>query len=230
MAAWEFGSGNRSNYDLYITESYFATDAAYQSGEAILLQLIGHDEDGNEAKEIFSVGKDWTSTDGGKTIESTKGSGAKINQGSMYARFCQSAIKCTPDGLLAKRGTEKESSVWAGLIFHMDEVEQHFGKDIQPQWRNMPVAYKGMIDNQPSAADKVAAVKQAAASAAKIKEITSNGHVPDLAESLATLAKSSPDHESFVNAAVEIPELTADDEMLTLVADPSETGFYAMNK
>ncbi len=229
---WEFGSGNRTDYDLSVVESYFAPDASYMSGEAILLHLVGHDEDGEECKEIYSVGKDWVSTDGGKTIQSNKGGKAKINASSMYARFCQAAIACGIGELLEKRGDVTEAKVWQGLVFHMDEKEQTFGRDIKSTYRNMPTAYIGLVDTpatksstKPSpAVDKVAAAKAKLASTAP-----TNGH-SDIFSLAVAAANSSPDYDTFVSQAVEIPGLTDDDELLTLVVDPSDNGFYANNK
>ena len=38
------------------------------NGEQYLLILVGEDDEGEEAREMFSVGKDWESLDGGKTL------------------------------------------------------------------------------------------------------------------------------------------------------------------
>ena len=262
---WELGSGLRSNYDLTINNAFFAPDAQYQDGATILLHIEGTDEDGEEASEMYNVGKDWTSPDGGSTIISTKGS-KTINRSSMYGRFIQAVFECDSKlpVLLEQRGDATDAKVWLGLTFHMDEQEITFGRGLNPTYRNMPTRFLGGIGqgsfNQPaaaretsnesqpesserpatsqpgtsgvSAADRIKAARTAAQSAPlPVVEPPStseaNGHV-DSATALRSLAESSPDLASFIDSAVELPGVAEDEELLNLVLDPTENGFYSL--
>ena len=92
---WQLGSGNRTDYDFYISSAFFGPDANYQQGTTTLLILEGVDEDGNEAREIYNVGKDWISPDGGRTVQSTKGNKV-IPRNTNYGKFIENFILLGP--------------------------------------------------------------------------------------------------------------------------------------
>jgi hypothetical protein len=254
---WELGSGNKSDYDFHITNAFFAPDANYQGGESTLLHLEGYDEENEECSEMYNVGKDWISPDGGDTVTSTKNA-KKINRTSMYGHFITKAFETNDQlpYLLEKKGDANEAKVWIGLVFHMEEVEISFGRGINPVFRNMPTRYIGdesglgqgtlPASNEtaaespkppanpspaPSAAERIAAAKAGAQPSTPLIEAPStNGVVSINTQQLSDIAKASDTFEAFVNSAVEIPGVSEDDELLNLVLDPTEKGLYFLSR
>lgn len=253
---WELGSGNKSDYDFHIQKAYFAPDANYQGGEATLLHLEGIDEDGEECTEMYNVGKDWISPDGGDTVVSTKNA-KKINRTSMYGHFIQHAFETNEQlpYLLEKKGDANEAKVWVGLVFHMDEVEIVYGGNINNQHRNMPTAFlgdelaggQGSFQNpaqtpakspqpaatQPaglSAQERIAAAKAAAQQQTQPVSPPARTAPGFSTEAIANVAKASATHEAFITAVVEIPGVTDDDEFLNYILDPTEKGMYAISR
>lgn len=251
---WKLSSGNFTDYNLHIRQAYFAPDAAYNNGETTLLQLVGVDDDGEEKKEIFAIGKDWVSTDGGKTVQSIKGS-KSINRTTMYGRFITHVIELGNDiaNQFQARGDANQAAVWEGAVFHMNEAEIKFGRNLEPTFHNMPDQFLGFeaegsvvapVASKPAAsklsptpptpaaaAKAKAAAAKAQATAVSPASATSNGSVPDsdIGARLLSIAQASPSFSEFVDAATEIEEVQTDDELLELIVDPSESGYYALN-
>lgn len=250
---WQLGSGNFTDYDLHVRQAYFAPDAQYMSGEATLLQLHGVDNDGKEMREMFSVGKDWISTDGGKTIEYAKGGNAKIRNNSMYGHFIASLVELGEDVLkqFMARGDASNAQIYIGAIFHMDEKTFTYGGNVSDQTHNMPTAFLGFDDDSPvanqtnqtatptpragrlapsSVADRVAAAKAAAGpNPVAASPASTNGNSATY-ETLNKLAMELDTFNAFVDAASDIPEVQEDDELLNLVLDPTENGYYATQR
>lgn len=159
---FKLGSGLLSDYDFSIEKAWFSTSADYNDGQSMLLFLEGTatDSDGDthpDHQERYSVGADWSTTDGGKTVISDKG--AKfITKTSMYGRFIAAAQDCVSETIDSKgmdileRRSDKpgtEAAIWVGLSFHLSEVEFDFGKGknkLDPTTRNMPTSYLGAVD------------------------------------------------------------------------------------
>ena len=147
----KLGSGLLDDYDYTIENAWFSTDAAYQNGTAMLLFLEGTavDSEGEihgDHQERYSVGADWSTFDGGKSVQSDKGS-RFINKSSLYGRFITSCIDvCGIEEVLDKRTTDNglTASMWIGMKFHMQETEISFGKKLDPVTRCMPVKFLGI--------------------------------------------------------------------------------------
>jgi len=270
---WKLGSGNFTDYNLHVRQAYFAPDAQYMGGEQTLLQLHGIDDDGREVREMFSCGKDWISTDGGKTIEYSKGGNARIRDNSMYGHFLTALGKLGNDVLdqFIALGDPSRAEIYVGAVFHMDEQTFTYGGNISDQTHNMPVQFLGFdptntpaisaIQNQSqqnatpisvpsniptpqtaqpvsrinptppaSVAERVAAAKAQAASAMPAPTPTaanSNGASSAIYATLTKLAAELDTFNSFVDAATDIPEVQESEELLTLVIDPTDAGYYA---
>ena len=149
MTSWldQLGGGFRDDYILTIASAYFAPDAQYQDGTTFMLHLIGIDEQGEPVTEKFNVGKtsEWATYDGGKTLKPI-GKATKINRTTMYGHLIDHAIQSGAGDVLIARGDPSNSQCWIGLQFHMKAVSIQFGKKIEPQERNMPVEFLGVVD------------------------------------------------------------------------------------
>ncbi|MGI0133461.1 MAG: hypothetical protein ACREBW_00685 [Candidatus Micrarchaeaceae archaeon] len=250
MSDWETESGFRENYDLIVYHSYFATDAAYQDGQVILLHWEGVDAGDNEAvSERFAVGSGWNSNDGGISVFHESGNkNRRFNANSIYGRIINWA-KTNPElmTLLAERGNERTAGVWQDLKFHIAPIELDFGKRMEARIRNMPTQYLGQVDDDgnviggssepatvaepPALSRQEKAAKLRAEVAARQSAKTertaegATGAAPIIA-TLTNLAKQSDSHETFLIAALELEEVISDDELMSQVADDTPTGFY----
>lgn len=247
--AWQLDSGLREAMDLEIHLAYFGTSADYQGGRVYLLFLTGSDENGEPAELRMSVGGDWTSPDGGKTIVHPKKT--RINKNSIYGHFISSAVALEDvvDGKLLRdimfdRGTPLEADIWVGVKMHLDLQEISFGKNVDPQERLLPTRFLGLstesaplaqtpapvAPQQPAPAPATVTgaalspqelVAQAKASAA----VTQNGSA--LYQEMIQLAKASNSHADFMAAAFARADVLADEELAMQVADEA-TGIWPL--
>lgn len=233
--AWKLDSGLREDMVLSIHSAYFSPHADYQGGNAFLLFLIGTDENDEPVETRMSVGGDWTSSDGGKTI--THPTKTRINKSTIYGHWIQHSLEIPELAkTLMERGAPTTAAIWEGLILHLQIQEISFGRNLDPQQRLMPTEYMGEVDSQPQltvvpptttvapAAPAPATDPQAILAAARAKAAAANNTSPLHATMLA-LAGSSPDFATFVTAAFENPDVLADDELAVQVAD--ENGIWA---
>ena len=158
---WKLDSGI-SPMDLIIHAAYFSTSADYQNGSQYLLFLIGEDENGEPSDQIkMSVGADWYSTDGGRTIvHQTK---KVVGASTIYGHFIHAALELEdrPQGktlyeVLSAKGDATNAEVWVNIKLHLDPVEIKFGRGLDPVTRLMPTKFLGVYDD-------AAAQQQAAA-------------------------------------------------------------------
>lgn len=228
--AWTTESGLVESYDGTVTRAWFGTDVRYMNGEVLLLNWeikpddpsqFSHLEDG-VIEERFPCGKGWDSNDGGKSATHESGNANKrFHRSSIYGRIID-AVPSMPGliDVLKDRGTEMEAKVWEGMRFHFARQEFDYGGEIGKKSRIMPVEFLGEAgegEKPSNGASKVAALKAKAAAANKGNN--------DLRGQLVELAKNSDTHESFMDAALEVPGVADDDDLLAAVAD--ENGLYA---
>lgn len=245
LDAWKLDSGLRSDMVLSVQSAYFSPHADYQSGQQLLLFLLGTDEN-EEAVEIrMSVGADWQTPDGGTTITHPTKKQQRINGSTIYGHFISFCLQI-PElaAVLMERGAPTNSGIWVGLILHLTEQEIKFGRNIDPQMRLMPTEFFGLISETApatvppvtsapaatapapvasaptpapaAAADPMAAI--AAAKAAKANAAAAPSGSP-LYDEMVALAKSSPDFPTFLAAALADDRVLADDELAMQVAD-----------
>ena len=247
MTSWldQLGAGIRDDYQLTVLTAYFAPDALYQDGSTFLLNLIGIDENGEPATEKFNAAKvsEWATYDGGKTIVPI-GSVKAINKSSMYGHLIESAVNCGAGDILATRGDPTNASAWIGLRFHMKSIQINFGGKLQSVTKNMPDEFLGLdtdappvqgslplapqmppVDLEARRAAILAESQDRAMSAPTVGDAEMATQPPDgLHVKLVELAKSSPDHKSFVQAALYVEGVMSDDELVSSVTDVD--GFY----
>lgn len=231
---WEFGTGLREEYDFTIYMAYFGTDAAYGNGELTLLILQGVDENDEEARELFSVGKSWETLDGGKTIAFPEKPDKKINQNSMYAKFCQSALEACEKAkstYLIDEGDPKIAQTWINTKWHMTQKEatrgftNPSGEKVEARVRLLPETFLGRVTDD---GEKVEAkpktqtvAERRAVLAAKAK--TKASGTPELTK----LAKGAATFDDFVAEALALDEVVTDEVLGASVIDDSPEGYYA---
>lgn len=243
LDAWKLDSGLRSDMVISIHAAYFSFHADYQSGQQLLLFLIGTDEN-EEAVEIrMSVGADWQTSDGGTTIVHPTKKQQRINGSTIYGHFISFCLQIPELAqVLMERGAPTNASIWVGLVIHLTEQEIKFGRNIEPQQRLMPVEFFGLIPDTapatvapvptapvaapPAAAAPVAAAPDpmaaiAAAKAAKAAAAAPSPESPLRAEMVA-LAQAQPDFATFLGLALADDRVLADDNLAVECADESQ--------
>lgn len=255
---WKLDSGIREQVTSFtIHMAYFSTTANYQEGNVIRLYLIGLDEDGEPFTYKMTVGADWSSSDGGKTISHpTK---TRINRNSTYGHWLNSSMTIPPlVEELSKRDSGNgplSADIWVGLVLKLGSIQVQFGKpstDNPPRTYLVPVEFLGLADENSqngvvtavqsanmqseqtapvsatSAAERVAAAR--AAQSAKSAPLVQTQQLPQspILQQLLALAANSPNHEAFVNEALVMDEVLADEELALAVATPN--GIYKQAK
>lgn len=240
---WKLDSGLRDDAVFTIVSAYFGTTAQYQDGTVTLLTLVGYDENGTEMTEKLSVGGDWITNDGGKTIvHPTK---TRIVKNSIYGHWLQKCIDI-PElyATLQQRGEPRHADIWNTLIIHVTQQEISFGKKLEPISRLLPLEYLGVADPsgdqsspQPSPVVPTyqsltpglsSATMSPADAIAAARAARGTASVDPRMAALRVMALSSSSHEEFMAQAFATDDVLADDDMATQVADPN--GIYAQAK
>lgn len=145
---WKLDSGLRDAATVTVVNPYFGYTANYQDGKVLRFNLGCIDEETEPLTIKMSVGSDWSSPDGGKTI--THPTKSRINNSSIYGRFIQYAIEI--DDLahyLVDRGLQGPLSaeIWLNVKMRLESKEFQFGKpgpDNPPRSYLMPVEFLGI--------------------------------------------------------------------------------------
>src|SRR5487761_2312960 len=155
---WKLESGLREEITKYtIVSAYFAQTANYQDGVPYRLYLIGFDEETESFTVKMSVGSDWVSADGGKSIaHPTK---KRINNSSTYGHWLAEAMSLPGlrEELVNRTRTSYNglgplaAGIWEGLVLHLQTKEYQFGRasaDNPPRNFLMPAEFLGVDTGQ----------------------------------------------------------------------------------
>ena len=224
-----FESGVLDDFDFTVTNAMFATDARYNNGETIMLQLEGTTDnpDIRETHLWFTCGKGWVSKDGGATIVHESGKdGKNFNRSCKYARLIQ---RCLDDfgigDVLDGRGDPWTASTWVGLRFHVNNEQIDYGTGIESKPTAMPTAFLGVVDGGESVSAETPAEKIARVKAEKAKAGAGGG---DLKSRVLETLRGHDDFSAGQAAALEIDGVTDDDEILNSLMD--EDGLWAESR
>ncbi len=200
-------------------------------------------EDGATVEHIKGKDKFHASSVLGKLVDAVMGTVA--NYGNNASRTDGEELVVDLGNLseiLPDRGEPTQADVWKDLRFEFREILFDFGPDKQKKdgshitsRRTLPVKFLGLAGDEkpkqaakPNTATKVAEAKKKAADKAKAKAAEGSSEeagpldfVDDEAvrEQLVVLLKESPDYDTFVNAALEVPEVGGDDKLLAVLLD-----------
>lgn len=219
----DFETGLLDDFDFTIVRSFFAPDAKYNNGETLLLQWEGKTDniDQPETHVWFPLGKGWVSKDGGKTIVHESGKADKyFVKTSLMAKLIERCVNDFGIGeILASRGGPFEAAPWQGLTFHMKSETITFGAGISDQTKVFPQRFVGAAAEAPVAANPAAAAL-AKAAAAKVEK--------PLREQVLDVMRPHKANNDFVSAqsaALGVPGVTDDEELVAQLLD--ESGLFA---
>lgn len=204
---WELETGLLAEFDAVVDACYFATDAAYNDGATLLLNLDVTIPELGESNLRYPCGSGWEAADSGKrAIREDGGDRRTFNKKSGVGLLVQAAVDCGAGDVLRSRGTPLEATIWEGLRFHFKRVKINEGTQYETE-RPLPVAYL-QGDSAPLATPQ----EQGSAVAAP-----SSGNKVAVAK-LRNLAKKSNTHDEFIEAGLELAD--GDSELEAMVADP----------
>lgn len=232
MAEWGTSKGLLTDYEGEVVDSAFVTDPQYQNGEVLMLEwtIETNDPERPVNHERFPCGNNWESVDGGKTAQRMDGKDSQFNEQSAIGRIINRVMGQGNgahlveqfEGVfdaLKERGTPDQADIWKGMRFRFEEEEFDYGGEIGVKTRNMPVEFLGMSDSPKSGGGS--AGSQGGSDAGGDDETT---------QQLVELAKSSPDHDTFVAQALKVEGVSGNPQLLASVANDGKAGFYEQNK
>jgi hypothetical protein len=248
---WKLDSGLRETVPKFtIASSYFAQTANYQTGIPYRLYLIGFDTETEPFTVKMSVGSDWVSSDGGRTIaHPTK---KRINNSSTYGHWIYESMSLPGlrEELVARTQAQFNglgplaAGIWDNMILRLATKSYQFGRvtaDNPPRNFLMPAEFLGLDTGQgdgnsvqslvvapptqPVVAEPAVSTQASPTPAERVAAARAARNGPVTSNPLMTqlydLAKSCPTHDEFMQKAWEIDEVLADDKVAELVADPS---------
>lgn len=223
--SWTTTSGLLDDYELTITEAWFAKDANYQNGEILIFRIKGttDSDDTPDIEESYPCGRGWESLDGGKTARHESGKQRGFNKQTAYGQLIDRCVELGLGETLRSRGDAWEAKVWPGLRFHIKREEQEFSikGETRKVSRPLPVAFLGE-----GGASEGAGATSAPAPASN--GAATNGTVDKVLQAkLKSAANKAGSSTEFIDLAMEIPGVTDDDELLNRVLDETASGLYA---
>lgn len=246
---WKLDSGLRDEVPRFtIASAYFSQTANYQDGIPFRLHLIGFDTETEPFTVKMTVGSDWVSSDGGRTI--THPTRKRINNSSTYGHWINYSMQLPElrDELIRR---DKEqfngqgplvADIWTNLVLRLNAEEFQFGKpgkDNPPRAYLMPVEFFGVDTGQsggqsasmvasPNVGVQQPQVAQVASmptptpaeriAAARAAAQGNQAAMSPVMAQLHELAKASPTHDDFMTKAWDVDGVLADDELARLVA------------
>lgn len=203
---WATETGLVNDVDVWFQSCKFGFKEEYGSVAGVdtpmFIAEMVNEEGEVLASQGYSVGSGWIiSGDGLSIAHPTR---KNVVGSSVYGQLINRVVKDLKVNM-AQYGKPVEAKSWNGLGFHiMQEEHKTLSGDVRTA--PMPTEFLGEREYKPAKA-------AAAAPASEIEK------------KLITL--SSMPIEGFQKAALKLPEVTSDDDLMALVLDSSSEGFWA---
>lgn len=228
-STWELGSGLPDDFDCEVVDAWFATDSRYNNGNTTLLfWKIETDEDMAEEQKDggtrFSCGADWSSPDGGLTVDHPSGK-TKFGNQSAIGMLIARAIELGAGQVLMDAGPAQQADVWVGTKWHMKRDSFEYtvpGADGKPEKKTgerlLPSAFNGKGEGGVFPDDSPATSPEPAPSIL-------NDLSTELVGKLQEMKANTPSHSAFVDKAMELTDVTGNTTLVMALATPD--GVYA---
>jgi hypothetical protein len=225
----------------HAVEATFTYNQEY-AADAVVLDITWQpvDEDGEEAGEakhqLYSVGKNWEPADEGATVEHGSGKPMNFNNGTNIGKLIHSLMEARGDGDATKglavlvsemddSGQPDNVAFWIGMdvtlksiqyktqngkessTFGIGEFHGRVGEEVEAK----PKA-KTATKVAPKASGKPAAKAAAKANDATGEDAWKEHLGPKLYRTLVKLAVDADDHDSFMDQAFALDDVTSDDK------------------
>jgi hypothetical protein len=244
---FETPTGFADDFDFFVDDARFGYLRSYMDGQVPLLIWEGHSPDAEDVTEVsFPLGTGWTVRDSGAHVEHEKGRRTFIRNSIMGH-----LIRRVVDDLNVEQrcpafldGSPREAKLWVGFGFHLKREKISYPtlrRDDNAQGveteRLMPVAILKVPGEKAAPASKAS---KNASTAAGVDTKRAPAHAPvsddgsptgDAARKLiraklVVLAKRM-DRQQFQLAALDMPGVSDDPELLNEVINDSEEGLWA---
>lgn len=217
-AAWETETGLPNDIDAWITKPHFglkdeyaeAVQAAGGEGTMFIIDLV--DANGEiQGSQGYSIGTGWIVSDDGLSISHPKRH--NVVGGTLYGQLQNRVVKelRVPMG---DYGLPTEAKSWDALGFHwMQQLHTTVAGPDKPGL--MPTEFLGKKEGGVTPKPAVATVTAGVAAELEVK-------LKDLAQANAV--------KDFQKAALKIPEVVANDDLMATILDEGPTGFWATHQ
>lgn len=190
-------------------------------------------DSGEDIEQSFSVGDGWDASRDGSELISSTGRPRKISKNSNYGRLIASAIDALGSQERAAEvlgGSPRSASIWLGTRWRMGTVKVTTTNPTTGAQRERDAFIFAEFLGK-GASGSAGAASSAPASAPAKAKAADNG-VPDgidgdLWEKLVALAREHDDHESFVEAALELDEVEGNKTAQKLVMSTKAGSVWA---
>lgn len=208
---WETGSGlSLDGARVRVTAMEFGFNANLGAGITCANFTFVNTDDGEEIEQSFSVGKNYEANRDGSSIE---GQG-KINKNTNYGVLIES-VKAIVESPGEAIGSPKEAAGWIGTEWTFGTIEREVQnpttKETKIASKFVVLEFHGRGDDGKKAGK--AAAKSSSASKTSSSSKSSGGDVngidAELWAKLVELAGEHDEHDDFVNAALDLPEVEA---------------------
>lgn len=238
---YALGSGlPLADTEAVVTAMEFRFDTSY-AADACVAAITFQPDEGEEQEQLYSCGKGWEPVDRGAAAAHVSGRDLNFNKNSNYGRFLAAAFEC--EGFLDEVREEgivpTQVEMFVGKRFHLGTVEYTTRNPSKADSEDsvktaiVPVAYLGVEEEAEAPAKKAPAKKAAAKAPAKGPSAIEKKQIAlidqleeedaDMVAALRELAGESEDHESFMEAAMDIDGV-ADSDLAQQVAMSSKAG------
>lgn len=200
---WELSSGLALDGATgTITAMEFGFNAKIGAGVLCANMSITPDDGGEVIEQSFSVGKGWDASRDGSELVREGGGGGSINKSTNFGILIASAIDCLDGDGSKLGGTPRSTETWIGTTWDWGTVKHMTrnpttGAEAEKD-KFVVTKYHGR-DGAAAAAKPAGAAKKAAAATEEID--------PELWDKLVALAGEHAEHDTFVEAALDLPEV-----------------------
>lgn len=229
--------------DVTVVKLEFGYDAQYMDGEVALAMITFQPDDGDEATQLYSVGKKFEPADRGERLVHESGENKNLNKSTNYGRFIDAVVALGDEFMEAVRETGCDpvfDAHWLdGFRFRLGTIKLTT-QDKKEKDLIVPVEFLGVAEGGKSKAKagakagaktgtKALAPKAGAKASAKAKDPepeddeTFGIDDDDVREALIEAAKDASDFDEYSSAVLDIDEV-ASDRKLQRIALSSKDG------
>lgn len=218
-SAWGTTSGFKSGYNLQVVNSYWTPPTEKNPNWSLVWD--GYDQDDPdeliEGAIKLGAGSNWASFDGGDTVDHEEGNetkGGKVrqfHQNSGVGKLITNFVEQIDEDTLAQLETPRDARVWVGSIWYIDEEVNEFPD------RNDKTKKVKFTTILPTKLISFGGATPSESSGDK--PVGKSDFNPQVVSKLRDLAMASDDHAAFMNAALGLPEVPADDKLVIAISE-----------
>jgi hypothetical protein len=236
---FETPSGFADDFDFYIESAEFSTRDNYMNGQVPLLIWHGHSPDAEDVTEVsFPVSQGWEIRERGARVEHDRRKTFVRNSimGHLIRRVVDdlNVEKQYPD--FVEKGDPKRANIWVGFGFHLKREKIRYpnlrrddateGMETERLMPTSIIQYPTVAKAAKSANTQTQQTQQTQQDRQQEEQSAPAGSSV-LRAKLIILARQSATREAFQLAALDMPNLAEDQDLMNEVLNDGPQGFYA---